>query len=85
MFGYTPRSLFSLARRTLPKSVLEKAGIKKMNVLRNYTIPELYEISLANPVTSDPDTPNDSLSSTGAIVAFSGRRYGRSPKDKRVV
>jgi phosphoenolpyruvate carboxykinase (ATP) len=33
----------------------------------------------------DPKTLPTSISSTGAMVAYSGKRTGRSPKDKRVV
>lgn len=33
----------------------------------------------------DPKTLPTSISSTGAMVAYSGKRTGRSPKDKRIV
>lgn len=48
-----------------------------------------------DPLSPDPETRPGSISSTGAMVAYSGRRTGyllitiiffsRSPKDKRVV
>jgi phosphoenolpyruvate carboxykinase (ATP) len=51
----------------------------------NLTVPQLYHWGLKGNAPADFDTRNTTISSTGALVAFSGTRYGRSPKDKRVV
>lgn len=40
---------------------------------------------MTNPYAADPETRPDTISSTGALVAYSGERTGRSPTDKRVV
>jgi phosphoenolpyruvate carboxykinase (ATP) len=69
----------------LPKEHLEKLGIKNTNIHRNLSVPELYKMALAGKTPSDPDTPMTSISNTGALVAYSGKRTGRSPLDKRVV
>ena len=50
-----------------------------------HSVPQIYEESILNPVSLDFDTRPSTISSTGAIVAYSGTRYGRSPIDKRVV
>lgn len=70
-------------------------GLHNVTVVRNASTPELYEIAAMDPLSPDPETRPGSISSTGAMVAYSGRRTGyllitiiffsRSPKDKRVV
>lgn len=61
----------------------EAALIKKLNlheevVLRhNASVPTLYEDALTEKKTA--------ISSSGALMAFSGKKTGRSPKDKRIV
>lgn len=58
------------------------------------SVAELYEIAAQNPTAADPLTRATTISSSGALVAYSGKRTGyhfnitisrRSPKDKRVV
>jgi phosphoenolpyruvate carboxykinase (ATP) len=64
---------------------LEKWGIRNKKILYNLTVPQLYWWGLRGNTPADPDTRDTTISSTGALVAFSGTRYGRSPKDKRTV
>ena len=57
---------------------LEKHGIEVERVLRNPPPAQLYEEALRNEKGS-------AISSTGALIALSGAKTGRSPTDKRVV
>jgi len=57
---------------------LSSYGIDVANVLRNPSTALLYEQALRNEKGS-------ALSSTGALIAMSGAKTGRSPQDKRVV
>ena len=41
------------------------------------SVPEYYEHSLKEPGTM--------ISSTGALISYSGKKTGRSPTDKRIV
>lgn len=45
----------------------------------------MYADAISNPVPADWQTGNDTVSSTGALVSYSGTRTGRSPTDKRVI
>ena len=56
---------------------LEMHGIEVAEVLRNPAPARLYEEALAHEKGS-------AISSTGALIARSGEKTGRSPKDKRV-
>ncbi|KAJ1679866.1 Protein kinase C-like 1 [Spiromyces aspiralis] len=49
-----------------------------LHIKRNLAVPELYQDALR-------DEPNSAISSTGALIAFSGEKTGRSPNDKRIV
>jgi phosphoenolpyruvate carboxykinase (ATP) len=63
---------------------LKKFGIESRSIYRNLSVPKYYELSITgNP--SHPTTSPSCLSSTGAYVAYSGEKSGRSPKDKRIV
>jgi len=64
---------------------LSKLGFTNRNVLRNASVAELYEIGIAKIQPVDPNTRMTTISSTGALCAYSGQKTGRSPKDKRVV
>jgi phosphoenolpyruvate carboxykinase (ATP) len=57
---------------------LEKQGISVSEVHRNATPAFLYEAALKFEKGS-------AISSTGALIAYSGKKTGRSPTDKRVV
>ena len=57
---------------------LESHGIQVKRILRNASPAELYEEAIRH----ESDTR---LSSAGALMAYSGPKTGRSPKDKRVV
>ena len=50
---------------------------KVININYNLTIPEYYEHSLLD--------NNTKISSSGALISYSGKKTGRSPKDKRLV
>ncbi len=62
----------------MPEAILDKYGIRNKKVIRNASPAVLYEEA----VTFEPGTM---ISSTGALVAMSGEKTGRTPKDKRVV
>jgi len=57
---------------------LEKYDIHVQRIIRNAPPAELYEAALKNEAGS-------AISSTGALIAYSGEKTGRSPKDKRIV
>jgi ATP-dependent phosphoenolpyruvate carboxykinase len=49
-----------------------------------FRISEYYERgAINNP--ADPETKKSSIADSGAFVAYSGAKSGRSPKDKRIV
>ncbi|KAG1670678.1 hypothetical protein FOA52_010953 [Chlamydomonas sp. UWO 241] len=56
----------------------KESGLNPKVVYRNLSVAELYELAL----TSERDTR---ISSTGALMANSFAKKGRTPKDKRVV
>lgn len=84
-------SLKSITRETGPQvyhsCVLDCVGgnlckksdsaLKTINICYNLTPPEYYEETLKE--------KNTKLSSTGALIAYSGIKTGRSPNDKRIV
>ncbi len=57
---------------------LTSQGITVKNVYRNLHPALLYEEAIRY-------EPGASIASTGALVAYSGKKTGRSPKDKRIV
>ncbi|MCB0664811.1 MAG: phosphoenolpyruvate carboxykinase (ATP), partial [Saprospiraceae bacterium] len=57
---------------------LSKYEIYNEEIHRNLSIPELYEIALRN-------EKGTAISDTGALLVYSGKKTGRSPKDKRIV
>ena len=75
---------------------LKEKGIKNPLVFRNLryvisshpiSLAQLYSNAL-NPLiagSADPLVQEGTISSTGALIAYSGERTGRSPKAKRVV
>ena len=57
---------------------LSKYGLTVPNIFRNASAAKLYEEAIRY-------EPGTTLSSAGALIAYSGAKTGRSPKDKRVV
>src|SRR5215831_10076686 len=57
---------------------LSKHGITVKDVRRNLPPAELYAEAIR-------DDPNSAIADKGALIAYSGAKTGRSPKDKRVV
>jgi len=49
----------------------------KIHLKRNAPVAQLYEDAIKN--------EGAAISSTGALINFSGKKTGRSPKDKRIV
>lgn len=70
-----------------PDPALTSLGITNQNIVRNPTVSEIYEYAMLPELKSsfDPKVRDTRLSSTGALVNYSGKRTGRSPKDKRTV
>jgi phosphoenolpyruvate carboxykinase (ATP) len=67
-----------LAESTDFPGSLQKYGIQVKHILRNANPAILYEEALRS-------DGNSILTNTGALVAYSGQKTGRSPKDKRIV
>lgn len=63
---------------TIENMDLSHHGITVKTVIRNASPSRLYEEA----IRFDPGT---SISSTGALMAYSGDKTGRSPQDKRIV
>jgi phosphoenolpyruvate carboxykinase (ATP) len=61
-----------------PSFNLLEYGITTLDVRRNLAPPRLY----ADAIREDDDCD---ISDTGALIAYSGEKTGRSPKDKRIV
>ncbi|MEX1365499.1 MAG: phosphoenolpyruvate carboxykinase (ATP) [Nannocystaceae bacterium] len=63
----------------MPKTVnLKTLGITVKDVIRNAPPSRLYEHGLRN-------EPGTAIASSGALIAMSGEKTGRSPGDKRIV
>lgn len=62
----------------MPQGLLEPHGISVVDVRRNLAPSRLYEEA----IRFDPETR---IAESGALVAYSGDKTGRSPKDKRIV
>ncbi|CAD8069470.1 unnamed protein product [Paramecium primaurelia] len=63
--------------------LLQKWGLHNTNVFRNPSVPLIYQLSMQS--TEETSTRPDSINSTGALVAYSGKKCGRVPKDKRII
>lgn len=71
---YEPITYKSFISDNIPNSDF---GIKKLNIYYNLSPAELYEHSLLD--------KESKITSNGSLVAYSGIKTGRSPKDKRIV
>ena len=84
MFKFLRRTVLSETHDFTGNTAMRSLGIINRHIYRNLRVPEYYELSLgkepANPLTR-PTT----ISSTGAMCAYSAGATGRSPKDKRIV
>ena len=56
---------------------LGKYGITVEHVYRNPSVAKIYHLALQG--------PRNYIANNGALIAYSGEKTGRSPKDKRVV
>ena len=57
---------------------LTQYGIEVEEILRNTSVPSLYETALRR-------EKGTAISDVGALLVYSGEKTGRSPKDKRIV
>lgn len=57
---------------------LKQYGIEVTEIYRNSSVPVLYELGLRL-------EKGTAISDTGALLVYSGKKTGRSPKDKRIV
>ena len=82
-------NLFKTVKRLYraPDKHLEMIGIKNKEIIRNATVAELYEYAMMpeHKHNFNPQVRDSWLTQTGAMVAYSGKRTGRVPKEKRVV
>ncbi|HTU25412.1 MAG TPA: phosphoenolpyruvate carboxykinase (ATP) [Pirellulales bacterium] len=62
----------------MTKLSLAEQGITKASVQHNLSVARLYEEAIRY-------DPGASIAHNGALVAYSGEKTGRSPKDKRIV
>ena len=56
---------------------LDQYGLKAKHVHRNPSVAEMYELALRH-------EEGAAISATGAVIAYSGEKTGRSPGDKRI-
>lgn len=83
MFKFlTTSTLFRVS--SINQNLLKPFGITNPTILRNLSVPEFYEYGV-NFSPSDPTVQRNAISSTGAFIAYSGAKTGRSPAAKRIV
>jgi len=88
MLSKAVRRFFSSSAGAPPahiKDYLKKIGIKNQRVYYQLPVSEYYTRGLHEVGPNDPDTRPPCISDTGAYVAYSGAKTGRTPKDRRVV
>lgn len=69
---------FTYDESSMPSTRLDKYGIDVDRVIRNAPPARLYEEAIVH-------EPGTAITSTGALMARSGEKTGRSPRDKRLV
>lgn len=84
MFSFIRRSASSVVHDFTGNTAMRSLGIINRHIYRNLKVPEYYELCLRK-VPSDPTTRLTTISSSGAMCAYSSKATGRSPKDKRIV
>jgi len=82
MFKFLTTS--SLFRFGSNQNLLKNFGIVNPTIVRNLSVPEYYEYGI-NFTPSDPNVHRNEISNTGAFIAYSGAKTGRSPSAKRIV
>lgn len=88
MFAKTLKRCFSTYQGIPPAHVAEylrSIGLRNKRTFYQLPVSEYYRVGLHEIGPNDPDTKSPMISETGAYVAYSGAKTGRSPKDKRVV
>lgn len=88
MYRKTLQRCFSTYQGIPPKHVadyLKTIGLRNKRVKYQLPVSEYYRVGLHEVGPNDPDTRPPMISETGAYVAYSGAKTGRTPKDKRVV
>jgi phosphoenolpyruvate carboxykinase (ATP) len=76
MINFLSKFRYVSSTRIFVSKEAVKAGIINKNLYRNLSTGEFYEIIYQNPSAMDPKTLPTTLSSTGAMVAYSGIRTG---------
>ena len=75
MLASRARKVFSLSMLQVD---LSSYGIETQEIIRNAPPSQLYIEAIRH-------EPDSSISDTGALIAYSGEKTGRSPGDKRIV
>lgn len=80
------RALTTNAPQAVVDQLVQKGLRLNPNVHLRYqlTVPELYETGLPQPPSAVDATPS-MIADSGAMVAYSGAKCGRTPADKRII
>jgi len=73
-----PNAAKDTALKAVNQLELSSYGITVKTIHRNPSPPQLYEHAIRY-------EPGSSIADSGALVAYSGNKTGRSPRDKRIV
>ena len=76
--GTLPTAVTNGAERIVTTIDLNYLGITVSKILRNMAPSQLYEEAIRG-------EPGTAISNSGALIAYSGNKTGRSPSDKRVI
>ena len=61
---------------SLVQELISKWGLSNTTVYRNPSAPLIYELAMSQSTSDDPTVRPDSINSTGALVAYSGKKCG---------